>query len=83
MPWSYNFFSRFSQHAVHSNQTLGDLFEVIPCPSNKQPPERWEGDKLVGYGTSDDDNPLRSTGCVMCIEDVAYGDGMSEVDYAE
>ncbi|EJD02827.1 uncharacterized protein FOMMEDRAFT_156180 [Fomitiporia mediterranea MF3/22] len=70
-----NHLSRSSQHVVLASQTLGDLYDVIPCPSNEIPSE-------------DDDNsadfvspPHR--GAVVCIEGVVYGDGMAEVDYSD
>ena len=63
-----------------SSQTLGDLFEAIPCTSNELPEEIIADERVVGY---DNDQPTSSRGCVICIEGMAYGDGQSEVDYAE
>jgi snRNA-activating protein complex subunit 3 len=78
--WSRGHVSRASQHVVLASQTLGNLFDVIPCTSNELPEELAEDDVLVGY-----DAGKRQTGrgCVICIENVAYGDGQSGQDYAE
>ncbi|KAI0066140.1 hypothetical protein BV25DRAFT_1905765 [Artomyces pyxidatus] len=81
--WSHNFVSRCSQHAVLSTQTLGDLFEIIPCPSNETPREMTENDKFVGYEANSGGILPPSAGYVLVIEGVAYGDGLNEVDYAD
>jgi snRNA-activating protein complex subunit 3 len=65
---------------VLASQTLGDLFEAVPCTSNELPEEVKDDERLVGYEIS---QPASSRGCVMCIEGIAYGDGQSEMDYAE
>ncbi|KAL5523658.1 hypothetical protein ACEPAG_7831 [Sanghuangporus baumii] len=78
-----NHLSRSSQHAVLASQTIGDLYDVIPCPSNEIPHElrTEEGDgEIVGYN-SDELPPHR--GAVACIEGVAYGDGQAEEDYSD
>ncbi|KAL0068806.1 hypothetical protein AAF712_004135 [Marasmius tenuissimus] len=63
-----------------SSQTLGDLFEAIPCPSNELPAEKHEDSRVVGYDTS---KRMEGThGTVICINGLVYGDGMSETDYA-
>lgn len=81
LSWGHNVLSRSSQHALLASQTLGDLFEVIPCTSNEIPPETLTDGEVTGY---ERDSPESgSSGCVMCIEGKAYGDGMSESDYAE
>jgi len=74
--------SRSSQHVLLSSQTLGDLFEAIPCCSNEIPDPRTSDDgRVTGY---DPANPTRgSVGCVLCINGVAYGDGQSEEDYSD
>ena len=81
--WSHSYITRFSQHAILSSQTLGDLFEVIPCSFNELPQELYENGRFVGYVTDQDMPPSPSSGCVICIEGTAYGDGSNEVDYAE
>ena len=79
--WSYSFTTRTSQHALLTSQTLGDLYESIPCTSNEMPEEILDEDgQLIGYR---DDGKYVSSGCVICIEGVAYGDGQSEEDYSE
>ncbi|KAI0321160.1 snRNA-activating protein of 50kDa MW C terminal-domain-containing protein [Amylostereum chailletii] len=81
--WSWNFVARSSQHAVLSSQTLGDLYEVIPCTSNEMPQEQYDNGVFAGYELAEDDALPTSSGAVMVIEDTAYGDGMSEPDYAD
>jgi snRNA-activating protein complex subunit 3 len=84
LSWGHNLLSRSSQHALLASQTLGDLFEAIPCTSNEIPKERIANGKVVGYETPTAENlEGGSSGCVICIEGKAYGDGMSERDYAE
>src|ERR1700730_2788815 len=78
--WSHGSFSRASQHIILASQTLGDLLTIIPCASNELPDEIVEVDRVSGY---DEDRKLMGNGEVLCIEDVAYGDGKSELDYAE
>jgi snRNA-activating protein complex subunit 3 len=80
---SRNYFTRMSQHVVLSSQSIGDMFEVIPCVSNEIPREIADVDgRVTGYVAIDPSNP-NFTGCVVCIEGVAYGDGQSEEDYSE
>jgi snRNA-activating protein complex subunit 3 len=84
LSWGYNLLSRCSQHALLASQTLGDLFEVIPCTSNELPAERIADGEVVGYEIPTKESARRgSSGCVICVEGKAYGDGMSENDYAE
>jgi snRNA-activating protein complex subunit 3 len=78
--WSHGSLARGSQHGVLASQTLGNLFDIIPCPSREIPEEIFSGDHIVGYRN---DFKQRNEGCVICIEQVAYGDGRSEVDYAK
>lgn len=75
-----NHLARSFQHAVLSSQTLGDLYEALPCPSNEIPFEK-SGDGTI-FEYSEDEAPPHKGG-VVCIEDVAYGDGQSEEDYSE
>jgi snRNA-activating protein complex subunit 3 len=78
--WNQSYLSRASQHLLLASQTLGDLFETIPCTSNELPNEIIEDDHIIGYDNSELPN---SSGCAMCIEGLVYGDGQSEEDYAE
>ncbi|KAL0576283.1 hypothetical protein V5O48_005692 [Marasmius crinis-equi] len=80
LPWRSSLLSRSSQHCVVSSQTLGDLFEAIPCTSNELPAEKREDSRVVGYDANA--RMKGSHGAVICISGVAYGDGMSENDYA-
>lgn len=69
------------QFAFISTQTLGDVFDALPCVSNELPSEIMDGwGQVTGYTT---DQPQESSGCAVCIGGLAYGDGMSEKDYAE
>lgn len=81
LSWGHNLLTRSSQHALLASQTLGDLFEVIPCTSNEIPEEKLVDGDIVGYQTPS--AVKGSNGCVICVEGKAYGDGMSEYDYAE
>jgi snRNA-activating protein complex subunit 3 len=79
LTWSYNFVYRSSQHAVLSSNTLAELYNVIPCPSNELPDESTADRTFVGYESGP---PKQPGGCVMVIEGTAYGDGSTENDYA-
>jgi snRNA-activating protein complex subunit 3 len=79
LSWRQTHVSRSSRHAILSSQTLGDLFEAIPCPSNEVTQEILDDGRVTGYHSEVPTHP----GCVMCIEGLAYGDGESELDYAE
>ncbi|PBK91470.1 hypothetical protein ARMGADRAFT_932501, partial [Armillaria gallica] len=69
---------RTSQHAFLSSQTLGDIIEAMPCASNDLPKE------IVSHSQVANQLAVNaSSGSVVCIEDVLYGDGMSETDYAD
>ncbi|KAA1476043.1 hypothetical protein DENSPDRAFT_842924 [Dentipellis sp. KUC8613] len=81
--WSHNYLTRFSQHAVLSTQTLGDLFEAIPCPSNELPEETMEDNEVSGYKPHTEDSVPVQSGYAVCIEGIVYGDGLSENDYAD
>jgi len=76
--WSYNFVYRSSQHAVLSSNTLGELYDVIPCPSNELPDESTVDGAFVGYESGPSKHP---SGYVIVIEDTAYGDNSTENDY--
>ncbi|KAF8210461.1 snRNA-activating protein of 50kDa MW C terminal-domain-containing protein [Mycena galopus ATCC 62051] len=79
LSWRQTHVSRSSRHVFLSSQTLGDLFETIPCTSNEMLEEILDDDRVTGYR---DDVPTRP-GCVICIEGLAYGDGENESDYAD
>jgi hypothetical protein len=68
-----------SQHALLSSQTLGQLFDVIPCSSKETPQEIVQDGTVVGYASND---TATDSGCVICIEGCAYGDGYGDDDYA-
>ena len=79
LTWGHKLLSRSSQHVLLSSHTLGDLFDVIPCPSNEIP----EAPAPSSSGTWGEASARGSSGAVICLEDVAYGDGQSEQDYSE
>lgn len=70
--WGPSYVHRSSQHALLSSQTLHDLLKVIPCTSNAHAPGEVEPISASGNG------------CVICIENYAYGDGSpDQEDYAD
>ncbi|KAJ4483220.1 snRNA-activating protein of 50kDa MW C terminal-domain-containing protein [Lentinula aciculospora] len=79
--WRTSVLSKSSRHVLTASQTLGDLFEVMPCISNDYPEEIREDDKVVGYKETNGMNG--SSGCVIVINGLAYGDGLNEEDYAD
>jgi len=81
LPWRTAMLTRSSIHAILSSQTLGDLFEAIPCESNNLPEEFLDEDGNMRYKVND--KTKGSSGHVICIDEVAYGDGFCENDYAE
>jgi len=64
---------------VLSSNTLGGLYDVIPCPSNELPDESTMDGTFVGYDPVPSKHP---SGYVVVIEDTAYVDGLAENDYA-
>ncbi|KAJ7268821.1 snRNA-activating protein of 50kDa MW C terminal-domain-containing protein [Mycena haematopus] len=80
LSWRQTHVSRSSRHVLLSSQTLGDLFDAIPCTSNEIPEEILDDGRVTAY--RDDGVPTRP-GYVICIEGLAYGDGENEVDYAD
>lgn len=70
---------RSFQHAVLGSQTIGDLYEALPCPSNDVPPE---SDTEVSISLYKEGAIAPHRGAVICIEGVCYGDGQSEEDYS-
>ncbi len=79
LTWSYNFVYRSSQHVVLSSNTLGELYNVIPCPSNDLPDESTVDGSFAGYEYGP---PKHPSDYVMVVEGTAYGDGLTENDYA-
>ena len=77
--WNPGVLTRMSQHALLSSQTLGQLFEAIPCSSKETPQEIVQDGTVVGYVSND---TATNSGCVICIEGCAYGDGYGDDDYA-
>jgi len=75
LSWSYNFVYRSSQHAVLSSNTLGQLYDVIHCPSKELPDESTVDETFLGYEPGPPEHP---SGCVVVIEGTAYGDGLTE-----
>ena len=81
LTWSHGFPFRMSQHAFLASQTLGDLFDVIPCASKEVPKEIIRDGFVLGYERTC--KPDGTAECVVCIEGLAYSDGQSQPDYAE
>ncbi|KAJ7496121.1 snRNA-activating protein of 50kDa MW C terminal-domain-containing protein, partial [Mycena galericulata] len=79
LSWRQTHVSRSSRHVILSSQTLGDLFEMIPCTSHEIPEEILDEGRITGY----QNDVLTRPGCVICVEGFAYGDGESEFDYAD
>ncbi|KAH9931093.1 snRNA-activating protein of 50kDa MW C terminal-domain-containing protein [Epithele typhae] len=87
LSWGQKFLSRASQHVVLSSQTIGDFYEAIPCSSNERPLEVHDdsGD-IIGYKSRQSDDmatDASTSGAMVCIENVLYGDGQDEHDYAD
>lgn len=73
-----------SQHAILASQTLGDLYEAIPCTSNNIPVDiPTDGQNAMEVDGDNAGQPSRHRGAVICIEGIAYGDGENEDDYSE
>jgi snRNA-activating protein complex subunit 3 len=64
---------------VLSSNTLGELYDVIPCHLNEMSDESTVDGAFVGYDSGLSKHP---SGHVMVIEGTAYGDGLTENDYA-
>ena len=84
LSWGQKFLLRASQHVVLSSQSLGDLFDAIPCTSKEIPDETLdEASAFTGYkvpGSEDSMALDNGPGTAFCIEGVLYADA---VDYAE
>ena len=85
--WGQKILSRVSQHIFLASQCVGALVDAIPCTSYEIPEEiRDDSGDIIGYKTqrTDDDMPVdKAEGAVVCVENVLYGDGQGEDDYAE
>lgn len=75
-----NYIARTYQHAVLGSQTIGDLYEAMPCPAIEIPPEIEAADTLACYK---DGEIAPHKGAVICLEGICYGDGQSEEDYSQ
>ena len=73
LSWAAGSVARASQHVLLSSQTLGHIFNLLPCPSNGLAADRTDGE---------DQSQATAEGGVICIDDVAYSD-TSQVNYAE
>ncbi|KAJ3568861.1 hypothetical protein NP233_g5433 [Leucocoprinus birnbaumii] len=75
VPWSPCYVTRLSQHAFLSSQTLDEVCKAIPCaPHAGRIPSNVEGPVHTYV-------PEEDSGCVLCIEGLAYGDNQED-DYA-
>ncbi|KAJ3555769.1 hypothetical protein NM688_g2387 [Phlebia brevispora] len=79
LQWGHRLVARSSQHVLLSSQTLGDLMESIPCVSNEIPEEQVDENGVTTWTKASATN---TSGSVICLEGVAYGDGQSEADYS-
>lgn len=68
-----------SQHIILSQQTLGDIWDNLPCDHKVLPIESPTDSAVRKYRIHE--SPLN--GAAICVEDVVYGDGLSKPDYAE
>lgn len=86
VPWIHSQLTRFSQHVVLSSQTLADFVRVIPCDSSEMPTEVVDSQgNVIGYTYENEEQGQQTTeeGCLLLIEDVAYGNGQPGDNYAE
>ncbi|KAF8342178.1 snRNA-activating protein of 50kDa MW C terminal-domain-containing protein [Cantharellus anzutake] len=74
-------FHRSSTHVALSTQTLGDVYDNMPCLEKFLPQEILsdDGKTLVGY----EDHVEEGKGVVICVEGVVHGDGLGAHDYGE
>ncbi|KAI0695476.1 snRNA-activating protein of 50kDa MW C terminal-domain-containing protein [Cytidiella melzeri] len=80
LSWGHRQLSRLSQHVLLSSQSLGDLYDAIPCSCNEMPEKYVDEEGVTRWK---DPEFGESTGVTICIEGVAYGDGQSEQDYSD
>ncbi|KAI0081255.1 hypothetical protein K474DRAFT_1656744 [Panus rudis PR-1116 ss-1] len=76
LSWGHRLLARTSQHVLLSSQTLGDLFDIVPCISHELP-------KHDGTTSGTDYPPEGSSGAAIWLEGTLYGDGQSTPDYAD
>lgn len=63
---------------MHSGQTLGDIWDTLPCDHRTLPETAPSGsDEVTLYKVPTD--PIN--GAAICVEEVVYGDGLSAPDY--
>ena len=75
-------FRLISQHVILSQQTLGDIWDNLPCDHKVLPiksPTSSDSPTVRRYHIPE--SPLN--GAAICVEDIVYGDGLSKPDYAE
>lgn len=72
LTWSYNFVYRSSQHVVLSSNTLGELYNVIPCPSKELPDESTVDGLLVGLRRGVDGKRLCQQACRSYLKAACY-----------
>ncbi|PIL36186.1 hypothetical protein GSI_01846 [Ganoderma sinense ZZ0214-1] len=84
LSWGQKFLLRASQHVLLSSQSLGELFDAIPCTSKEIPDETLdEASVFIGYKVPGSEDSMAldgGFGAAFCIEGVLYADA---VDYAE
>ena len=66
-----------SQHITHSNQTLGDIWDNLPCDHRALPVEAHVYQTLTEYGVDE----ASFNGGAICVEEIVYGDGLDTPDY--
>ncbi|KAH9935308.1 snRNA-activating protein of 50kDa MW C terminal-domain-containing protein [Fomitopsis serialis] len=87
LSWGHRQLLRLSQHVMLSSQTLGDLFNVIPCQSDHihaeagNEPTHDSGEQSTP--NSADTAREGDSGAVMWIDNTLYGDGREPADYAK
>ncbi|TCD71259.1 hypothetical protein EIP91_011737 [Steccherinum ochraceum] len=80
--WGHRQLGRASQHVFLSSQSLGDIFDAIPCTSHEIMHDNVQrGSQATGTG----DRPVigGQGGAVIFMDGQLYGDGQSAKDYAD
>ncbi|PCH43773.1 hypothetical protein WOLCODRAFT_26180 [Wolfiporia cocos MD-104 SS10] len=86
LSWNHRQLFRLSQHVLLASQTLDRLFAVIPChwkelpqdiAGNSSTPIEYSAPSSNGSATREG-----TSGCVICIDGVLYGDGQNLDDYS-
>ncbi|KAH9832186.1 snRNA-activating protein of 50kDa MW C terminal-domain-containing protein [Rhodofomes roseus] len=87
LSWGHRQLLRLSQHVLLSSQTLGDLYNVIPCESDYN---NQDAGNEPSQGSGEESTPNSAdtareghSGAVMCIDNTLYGDGRAPEDCAE